>query len=252
MNYKIILKRGQSRKVQERLFELGWRWSSGLSVPSYLSAPILLIEENKNLQRIENIEDFNKMIKERVKNSPFFLYKLITFEEFNQIFKEKNMEKKKNYILSIKNHLLLKFAINKIKDLGFKQDSNQKEFKIKSKYPIYLIFDFNKKTYILSEKKDKIKNQSREELTFEQFKTLFENINKIKIEEPDIVREATYTINMEVYKDGTSSLLKRNDGFNIYELLGVLNIAEEDLFKQIRGEKLKIDTIKREIVEGIK
>lgn len=59
----------------------------------------------------------------------------------------------------------------------------------------------------------------------------------------------SYTITIED-KDGTKTMTRRNDGFNAIELLGVLELAQQDILKQLKGiEEADIDFVKREAVE---
>jgi hypothetical protein len=58
-----------------------------------------------------------------------------------------------------------------------------------------------------------------------------------------------YTIIIED-KDGVKKMTRRNDGFNAIELLGLLELAQQDILKQMKGlEEAEIDIVKREVVE---
>jgi len=58
-----------------------------------------------------------------------------------------------------------------------------------------------------------------------------------------------YTITIED-KDGVKKMTRRNDGFNALELLGILELTQQDIVNQIRdSEESDIDVVKREIVE---
>lgn len=58
-----------------------------------------------------------------------------------------------------------------------------------------------------------------------------------------------YTIEITETKEGTE-LSRVNDGFNIYELLGLLEIIRGDLLDQFKnGAEDKIDVVKRQVVE---
>lgn len=60
----------------------------------------------------------------------------------------------------------------------------------------------------------------------------------------------TYTIVLEKREDGNHMTIT-NDGFNAFELLGVLKTAEEDVLKQIRNTAEKeIHYIKRQVVQN--
>jgi len=58
-----------------------------------------------------------------------------------------------------------------------------------------------------------------------------------------------YTITIEDI-DGKKTMTRRNDGFNAIELLGLLELTQQDILKQLKGlEEAKIDVVKREVVE---
>jgi hypothetical protein len=58
-----------------------------------------------------------------------------------------------------------------------------------------------------------------------------------------------YTIIIEDI-DGTKTMTRRNDGFNAIELLGLLELTQQDILKQFKGlEEAEIDVVKREVVE---
>jgi hypothetical protein len=59
----------------------------------------------------------------------------------------------------------------------------------------------------------------------------------------------TYTISLDE-KDGSTTMSRRNDGFNAFELLGLLELAQQDILNQIKdAENSNIDVVKREVVE---
>lgn len=43
----------------------------------------------------------------------------------------------------------------------------------------------------------------------------------------------SYTITMD---ENTSSMTRRNDGFNVFELIGILKMTEDDLLRQLNGQ----------------
>jgi hypothetical protein len=58
-----------------------------------------------------------------------------------------------------------------------------------------------------------------------------------------------YTITIED-KDGIKKMTRRNDGFNAIEILGLLELAQQDILIQMKGlEEAEIDIVKREVVE---
>lgn len=59
----------------------------------------------------------------------------------------------------------------------------------------------------------------------------------------------TYTIVLEKKEDG-NHMTRTNDGFNAFELLGILKVAENDVLNQIRNKaENEIDIIKRQVVQ---
>jgi len=61
----------------------------------------------------------------------------------------------------------------------------------------------------------------------------------------------TYTFSIEKYEDGSSAMIRCNDGFNAYELLGVLSIITKEVIDQQEG-RIKPDIIKRNYIEDEK
>ena len=59
----------------------------------------------------------------------------------------------------------------------------------------------------------------------------------------------SYTIIIED-KDGTKTMTRKNDGFNAIELLGLLELAQQDILNQMKSkEEAEIDIVKRQVVE---
>jgi hypothetical protein len=59
----------------------------------------------------------------------------------------------------------------------------------------------------------------------------------------------TYTIILETTEDG-NQMTRTNDGFNAFELLGILEMVQDDILKQMKSkEEKEIDIIKRQIVK---
>ena len=58
-----------------------------------------------------------------------------------------------------------------------------------------------------------------------------------------------YTIIIEDV-DGNKKMTRRNDGFSAIELLGLLELAQQDILIQMKGlQEDGIDIVKREVVE---
>jgi hypothetical protein len=58
-----------------------------------------------------------------------------------------------------------------------------------------------------------------------------------------------YTIIVDTTEDG-NQMTRTNDGFNAFELLGILEMAQDDILKQMKNiEEKGIDIIKRQVVK---
>ena len=66
--------------------------------------------------------------------------------------------------------------------------------------------------------------------------------------ELNIVSKAVYTIEYLVYDNGQTTLNRTADGFNAFELLGILDLTKTELIQQINGE-IKPDIITRKVVK---
>ena len=62
-----------------------------------------------------------------------------------------------------------------------------------------------------------------------------------------IVRTQIFTIKCEHQEDGGFIMTRRNDGFNIHELMGVISFTQQEICKQLT-EEIKPDVIKREVI----
>jgi hypothetical protein len=67
-------------------------------------------------------------------------------------------------------------------------------------------------------------------------------------DEKNLVKEQTYFISIKTFVDGTTAMLRRNDGFTGYELMGILHYIEIEIHNQINGS-IKPDIVKREFIE---
>ena len=70
---------------------------------------------------------------------------------------------------------------------------------------------------------------------------------KKKTEKKQVVKTNVYHVELTFYEDGTTSLRRYNNGFNLFELLGILDLTRVEIVEQMRGN-LKPDVIKREVV----
>ena len=63
------------------------------------------------------------------------------------------------------------------------------------------------------------------------------------------IKESTWVVKHITYNDGTTELCRTNDGFNPFELLGVLEISKDDIINQIKGV-VKPDVIERKVIDN--
>lgn len=60
------------------------------------------------------------------------------------------------------------------------------------------------------------------------------------------IKESTWLVKHITYNDGTTELCRTNNGFNVFELVGILEISKDDIINQIKGN-VKPDIIKRKV-----
>lgn len=65
--------------------------------------------------------------------------------------------------------------------------------------------------------------------------------------EKKVVKTKTFTVTLNHYDDGSHSMIRRNDGFEALELLGVADFIALEVREQIIG-RIKPDVVKREAV----
>lgn len=58
----------------------------------------------------------------------------------------------------------------------------------------------------------------------------------------------TYTIKFNIFEDGSKELSRTNDGFDAFELLGILAMAQAEVLECLKGS-IKPDIIKRSVVK---
>ena len=90
------------------------------------------------------------------------------------------------------------------------------------------------------------KNTVRSWGDFDEWYNQYES-DFIKNQEKTYIKKSTYLIDYTVDKEGKSTIHRMADGFNAFELLGVLEIARSEIIKQISGE-IKPDFIKRDVI----
>ena len=63
------------------------------------------------------------------------------------------------------------------------------------------------------------------------------------------IKTQEYIFKHETYADGSSTLHRHNDGFNVFELLGILSEAQRDIVEQIKETSPGPTHIKKTAVE---
>jgi hypothetical protein len=64
----------------------------------------------------------------------------------------------------------------------------------------------------------------------------------------ELLKTKTYTITLNEYNDDKTELIRRNDGFNPLELLGLCSLSTQEIIEQLKGD-IKPDVIRREVVK---
>lgn len=65
-----------------------------------------------------------------------------------------------------------------------------------------------------------------------------------KVAKKTIIRKQIYSVEIVEYSDGSCAMNRTNDGFNTIELIGILELTQSDIRKQMMGV-IKPDVIKR-------
>lgn len=63
-----------------------------------------------------------------------------------------------------------------------------------------------------------------------------------------VLRRSTYKIVCEITDDGKSTMSRTNDGFNAYELIGILELTQREIREQIAGGYTP-DEINRKVIK---
>jgi len=67
----------------------------------------------------------------------------------------------------------------------------------------------------------------------------------------NVISKKIYTITVIEYENKTCDMFRRNEGFPLIELLGVLSFASDEVIDEIKGNPKPTKVI-REIVEKVK
>lgn len=63
-----------------------------------------------------------------------------------------------------------------------------------------------------------------------------------------IISKRKWIVEHITYSDGTTAISRTNDGFNSFELMGVLELSKDDIINQIKGI-VKPEIIKMKVIE---
>ena len=63
-----------------------------------------------------------------------------------------------------------------------------------------------------------------------------------------IISKRKWIVEHITYSDGTTAISRKNDGFNSFELMGVLELSKDDIINQIKGI-VKPEIVKRKVIE---
>ena len=63
-----------------------------------------------------------------------------------------------------------------------------------------------------------------------------------------IIKKKKWVVEHITYNNGTTQLSRTNDGFNPFELIGVLEISKDDIIEQIKGN-VKPNVIIRKLID---
>ena len=64
-----------------------------------------------------------------------------------------------------------------------------------------------------------------------------------------VLNTKIYTIKLEEFDDKATTLTRTNDGFDLFQLLGVIGVANDDIIKTLKGTMKEPTRIKRQIVK---
>ena len=61
-----------------------------------------------------------------------------------------------------------------------------------------------------------------------------------------VISKRKWVVEHITYDDGKCELKRTNDGFNSFELMGILELSKDDIINQIKGN-VKPDIVKRKV-----
>lgn len=63
------------------------------------------------------------------------------------------------------------------------------------------------------------------------------------------IQTRTWIFKQITYDDGSTTLLRTNTGFNLFELLGLSELAQQELIQQFKGVLPPSMTVKRKVIK---
>jgi hypothetical protein len=63
-----------------------------------------------------------------------------------------------------------------------------------------------------------------------------------------VISKRKWTIEHITFNDGSTALSRINDGFNAFELMGLLELSKDDIINQMKGN-VKPEVIKRKVIK---
>ena len=63
-----------------------------------------------------------------------------------------------------------------------------------------------------------------------------------------VISKRKWTIEHITFNDGSTALSRTNDGFNAFELMGLLALSKDDIINQMKGN-VKPEVIKRKVIK---
>ena len=64
------------------------------------------------------------------------------------------------------------------------------------------------------------------------------------MKKPKIIKKKKWTFEVIQYSDGSTKIHRINDGFNLYELMGIVEFTKQELFETMKGS-IQPDIVER-------
>lgn len=66
--------------------------------------------------------------------------------------------------------------------------------------------------------------------------------------EPKLIKVRKWVMEEKTFDDGKCTLVRTNDGFSTFELLGLADLARDEIISTIKGRAPHFDYIQRQII----